>query len=242
MLKNYFMPIILLASILFLVMIMIINFYFPNILKIESKWLVVAFSPTLIALMSQGYFNKLKFLGLEIELTNKIISLHSKIDKVDLTELDCEDKDSEQYLKKLSSKEKEDIEILKLELKNNSSYDDGTMVKYFEELINLKYLLILKNGKFICLLDAMYFKGSEKSLFKSFCASLNNMTVKQKFSSNILKPILSENEELISALNKINIENSNFGIIISNKKIFIGLIEKEVIEQKILNSLLNRFV
>ena len=67
------------ASILLLSLFFILQIFAPNILKIDTKWLIVAGCPLLFALIGGGYIKTFKGFGIELETQLKTSIAESEL-------------------------------------------------------------------------------------------------------------------------------------------------------------------
>lgn len=241
-----------LASVLLLSFFLILQISTPEILKIDTKWLIVAGLPLLFALIVGGYIKTFKGFGIELETQLKTSIAESELLTTDtLIELPEDEKQSHQYLARLTNEERNRIERLTFYTRRQNYYSDYVVRQYFEELPNLKYLEVRnKNGTFVCLLPINSLKSrnnshrvidhqfDENRIFE-FIRSIEQDDITTQFTSEVITERVTETDPLIEILPKVRKQRLGVLGVVDNSGKLIGILNKNMVEAKIADEVLN---
>lgn len=235
-----------LFSILLLIIFFIMQVLVPEIMKLETKWIIVALCPLLYVLIVGGYIKTFKGFGIELETQLKTAISESSLLATDyLIELPEDEKRSDQYLDRLTVEEKCKIERLAFYSGRRGYYSFYIVRNYLEKLPNLKYIEVRnKNDKFECLLPInvlrkrnAYNKEINKEIderdLSVFIESLENNDILNKYPDNIISESVLEKQSLIDILPKIRKQRSGILGVVDGSGKLIGILNKNMVESKI---------
>jgi hypothetical protein len=209
-----------------------------TLLKLESKWLIVAGVPILIGLIIGSYIKSFKGFGVELESL-----LELSIGKVNLIASDAidvlngDEKRSFSYLEGLSDVQRRRIQRLTFTVNRPNYYQAGAIYGYLSRLRNLKYLEVQdSNKKFQALIPIRYFKSHgnvEQEKIQEFIQALENNNLIGLLGNNIITDSVSESDPLLDVLKKVR--NSSLGVlpVVSSSRVFIGVVTDRLIEKRI---------
>lgn len=143
-----------LVSLLFLAGLLVLQAVAPDILALDSKWLVVAAIPLLLAILAGGYIKNFKGFGIELEA-----NLHKPIDLSGLSATEAmetvsgDEKQTLSYLQELSERARKRIARLVVIEGRRDYYSAHVLSRYLQELPRLKYIEVRKStGEFRALI------------------------------------------------------------------------------------------
>ena len=236
----------LLASILLLIIFFILQVLVPEIMKLETKWIIVALCPLFYVLIVGGYIKTFKGFGIELETQLKAaISEFSLLATDYLIELPEDEKRSNQYLDRLTIEERNKIERLAFYSGKHGYYSFYIVRHYLENLPNLKFIEVRnKNERFECLLPINVLRKRnaynreinneiDEGDLSEFIEALENNDILNKYPADTISESVLEEQSLIDILPKIRKQRSGImGVVDSSGKL-IGILNKNMVEAKI---------
>ena len=233
-----------LVSLIIFIALLILQGTNASILKLESRWLLLAGVPLLIALIVGGYIHKFKGFGLEIEtrLQNKIRK--SELQALDaLEQVEGQDKGTMSFLYDSPPEELAMKERLTLYSGRGGYYGSYALREYLERLINLKYIEIrYPQGKFRCLIPASFFKREEvfnSDFLDRFIDSLAEGNIFPEIEAEAETDFVKTSEGLIAILPKVRESKHGWLPVLSKDQRLEGVVTKEVIESRIADEVIS---
>jgi uncharacterized integral membrane protein len=230
-------------SIILLLLFLVLQTRDSAILKLDSKWLIVAGVPILIALFAGGYITKFKGFGVELEA-----KLKKTIDKVDLivedvTEEFPEDvKGSIPRLDEITEEERGRVKRLAFIAGKTGYYGPNAVEYYINRLSRLSFFEIRdKQGKFICLLPTDIFKrgdGVEYDKLDMFIDSLERNIVLEEFGSFAVTNKVAPKETLVNVLAKVRYSSYGMLPVVNQEGKMVGIVSAREIEKRIADEVL----
>lgn len=232
-----------LIAVALFIMFLIFQHRESSLLKLDSKWLIVAGVPILIGLIIGNYIKSFKGFGIELETL-----LGLSIGTMDLLASDATEalpgdaKGSVKYLNQLSDAKKEGIQRLAFTSNKPHYYKVHAVMSYLIQLNNLKYVEIQDNNKkFQALIPIDFFKSNgivQQQIIESFIHALEQNTLNDLPGDNLITESVSENEALLDVLKKAR--NSFFGVlpVVSSNRVLIGVVTVNLIEKRITNEVI----
>ena len=227
------------VSILLFILILLLKVVNPTILEIDSKWLILAGVPLLVALLTGGYIQHFKGLGIEIEsaLARPMEDLPiSRYQFLSLTGRD--EKRTIQYLDSLSDQEKNDIQVLQFiegPATTGPDYSTYAILDYRTQLRRLKYLEIRdQNKKFLCLLPVSILgrglhrgeRDGDWEKANRFITSLLTNTVRDNYSHRAITSHIPSDITLLEAYRQIKRTGNKIAAIINPENDVIGVVSE----------------
>jgi hypothetical protein len=252
------------ASIVLLFIFILLQGGKPNLLSLESRWLIVSGIPLLYALIVGGYIKSFKGFGLELESQLKNPVKYSSLLVSDvIDDMPGSPKKSKNSLKNISIKTRKKIERLTFNCGKKGYYVESVIKDYLIALPNIKYFeFVLKNGQFFCLLPISIFKKSREIIDNNFNDQLEDRydeQVNEQFYSSAIIDLIDaiNNDELLtffgveaitakvietqSVIDILPIVRSSkhgvVGVINENERL-VGIIDKHTLESKIADEVL----
>jgi CBS domain-containing protein len=232
------------ASLIIFIALLILQRINASILELESRWLILAGAPILVALIVGGYIHKFKGFGLEIETR-----LQNRIRKNELHSLDAleqvegQDKGTLSFLYDTPQEELAKKERLILFSGRKEYYGSFALKEYLEHLINLKYIEVrYPQGKFRCLIPAAVFKTEEafnSSLLDRFIESLAGGNIYQDIEAEAETDFVKTSESLIAILPKVRESKHGWLPVLSKDRRLEGVVTKEAIESRIADEVMS---
>lgn len=228
-------------SIVFFCILFMIKNYIPDALNIDAKWLILACSPVLIALIISGYIKSFKTHGVEFEfqLSNEVGKTPNLYRNINYLSIPMIVKGSRQTIEDFTDKAKQKIQILTFYL--GKHYDIGDIDKYLSDLPSIKYFLVLeRNGNFSCLV--------EYSKLKKMNTNTNNIIEKLTnyihdpqsiffYSYCSIEVNIKNTDTIIFAYNIFNEHNINVIPVTDSNNKFLGIIKKTDLYKTISDSI-----
>jgi len=208
------------------------------LLALEAKWLIIVGIPILLGLITGGYIHKFKGFGIELETL-----LENPIGEINLIATDVlrgipgDEKKSLEYLRKLSKKEKAEIQRLSFVSQKPNYYKNNVIVRYIEQLHKLEYIEVKKDdGTFVSLLPVKaLMEGDQPSRNKIgvFIEALEQDRLKEKFPNDAIMDSVKIDDSIIDILPKIRSSRQGVLPVVSEKGILAGVITTQAIEKRI---------
>lgn len=225
-------------SVLILTLFFIFQHRGSQLLKLESKWLLVAGIPILIGLIVGNYVKTFKGFGIELEAL-----LQVSIGKIELKADEAasivvgEEKRSIAYLNTLSEPQIRKIQRLTFTANKPNYYDAWAVTQYLVKLKQLKYVEVVDSQKrFQSLLSIQHLKSErnpDESKVRNFISALETNTLDNSFGNHLIANFVRGNEPLLDVLKKIRNNTSNELPVVSPDGLLIGVVTERLIEKKI---------
>ncbi len=214
-----------------------------EILKLESRWLIVSGVPLLAALLVGGYIKSFKGFGVELEAgLNKPIGNLALNATEAMEKFYSDEKKSIYYLNQLSERDKRAISRLVLVEGKTNYYNSHVLIEYFSQLKGLKYIEIRnKKGKFVALIPIKEIKQEPpfiNDVINELINALENNEIIPHYASSVITSYISEDTDLIEALKIMRKKRTHKLVVLDDNNIFVGLILSRSIEKKIVDAVL----
>lgn len=227
------------CSILLLTLFFYLQNINSNLLKLESKWIAISILPLLVVLIMEGYINKIRGFGFELEtlLTNPIGESSLSATEA-IAYLPDFEKRTLNELMELPNERRNKIKRLSFILGKKDYYSPEVIKKYQQVLPNLTFIEIKEeDGKFIYLMPMWPINRKEYFLdepaFEIFVRALENRKIPEQYKKVIVSDFVTEEETLIEVLPKVRMSKYEFLPVVSSQKRLLGIITTEAIEKKI---------
>lgn len=227
----------LLMSLALLIIFFYLQYYELKVLSLESRWLVVASIPLLVALLAGGYIKKFKGFGIELEalLQNPIGRVNLVATDV-LERLSAQDKGTYRQLEKLSIEKRTQIKRLSFTIRKRDYYGADAIRAYLDGLSNLEYFEVKKvDGRFLYLIPVEIFKDMPDmhQRLERFITAMEENSIGEMFGEDAIDESVGEEESLLSIVPKIRA--SKFGVlpVVSESGRLIGIVNTRLIEKRI---------
>jgi len=231
------------TSIVFLVTFLVFQYNQSEVLKLESRWLLVAGVPLLAALIVGGYIKSFKGFGVELEA-----SLSKTVTNIDLAateameEVSGDEKRSITYLHRLNAREKRQISRLVLIQGRQDYYRPYALGKYLHELRGLKYFEIRKeDGKFVALIPVSEFRSDREindNLLGKLIHVLEQSQVLQSYSRLVITSHITEETGLIESLKIMRKQKIQQLVVLDENGVFLGVLLSKAVEKRIIDDVL----
>ncbi len=244
MLKKY-EPIIygLIISLVILLILFLLQHYGASLLNLETRWLVVAGVPILIALIIGGYIYKFKGFGIELETRLQSPIGTSILQATDALEpMIGIEKGDEHDLHDLSQESRMSIQRLSFELGRRDYYVPGVVHQYVSYLPNLRYIEICdQNGSFQYLFPISVLKITQTregptinhDAVHRFIRSVSEGTIYVDFAKEAEGEYVDINDQLLAILPRVRTSKYGWLPVLTSHKRLVGVITKSAIEERI---------
>lgn len=232
-----------LVSIVLLATFLLFQYNESNVLKLESRWLLVAGVPLLAALIVGGYIKSFKGFGVELEA-----SLSKPVTNVELSateamdEIIGDEKRSIDYLHRLSSKDRRNISRLVLVQGRVDYYRSYVLETYLHELKGLKYIEIRnQEGQFVALIPTSEFKNGIEingNLLGEFIHALEQSQILLRYSRSVITTHITEDTGLIEALKIMRRLKIQQLVVLDEGNLFQGVLMARSVEKRIVDNVL----
>ncbi len=231
------------VSILLLATFLLFQYNDLNVLKLESRWLLVAGIPLLAALIVGGYIKSFKGFGVELEA-----SLSKPVTNIEMTATEAmeevvgDDKRGIEYLNRMSAKERKSISRLVLTQGLAGYYDHYVLFEYFNALSNLKYIEIRNDeNRFIALLPISEFKlrnQINQESISELISVLEQSRVLQRYSRSAITTFITQDTGLVEALKIMRRARIQKIVVLDENSKFQGILMASSVERRIADSVL----
>jgi hypothetical protein len=236
--KTNYWAIGIITSALLLAIFLLLQEINSKILALDIKWIVVASIPLIIALLKSNIIQKFKGFGIELETR-----LQEPIGKINLTAVDAlsdlpgDEKQSMEYLHKMSSTRRLQIQRLTLKEGRVGYYKAEAVREYIHSLPNLMYIEVVSSeGKFIALIPIELFRYQEdidNLRIGQLIGALSEKETKEVFGPLLITDTISEKENLIEALTIVRRSIYKLLPVLSGNGYLLGIITVGMIESRI---------
>ncbi|MCP5067886.1 MAG: hypothetical protein GY946_15100 [bacterium] len=178
-------------------------------LDLDSRWLLVAGVPLLVALIAGGFIRGLKGFGIEIEIGLEEPVPEGAMEKVGDLTVDAADlaEDAEGVMKGsfhrvdvLSEAERQEIRRLGFVMAPSAFYDPGILSDYLSSLPKLRYLEVKdSNGQLQFVIDRV---GLPHERTQEFVQALQKGTVGRVFEPWVIRDLLAPTDKLRTVVEK----------------------------------------
>jgi hypothetical protein len=210
---------------------------------LDLIWLIVAGIPLSLALILGGYLRKSPALGIRLETSlQNPLGRVGMISREGIDELPASQKESSEYLRNLQDNRKRGIQRISLVTGRPDYYRAEVIKEYLEKLPNLKFIEVRDlNGKFQCLLPAKvlgYKSHFDNEAIDRLLLGLEQQKVRDLFPYDAIFRSMREDECLLESLSKFGASDSSFLPLLSKEGNFLGTIERETLERRVLDQLI----
>jgi len=226
-----------LISIVLLVVFLYLQYLEARILSLETRWLLVAGAPLLVALLAGGYIKKFKGFGIELEgLLRNPIGRVSLIATDVLEGLPVHEKGTYRQLERLSDERRAKVKRLSFISGKRHYYGSDAIREYLAGLPYLEYFEVKKaDGHFLYLIPVEIFKsgGDIYEGLERFIRAIEENSIAEVFGEDAIGESVREDESVVSVVPKIR--ESRFGVlpVVSGSGRLIGIVNTHVIESRI---------
>lgn len=245
-------------SVALLIALVWLNFYFANILTLESKWLIVASTPILIALIASGYISRFEGFGVAIETTLKTpVAMFDLKSSEILSCLDGGDKEDVSRMRLLPNERKAKIERLSFINGKIGYYGDWAILEYLNSLWAIQYLEVKEeSGEFVCLIPKSVFINENedediphpnnnrskynKAKIRNFIESIQNRTILNEFKDSCITFIVDQDDSLLEVLQQLRRKKLEVAVVLSEDNKYRGIVRVQDIEHRIATEVLNK--
>jgi len=232
------------VSISLLIIFLLFQFFNSDMLNLETRWLVVASAPLLVALLAGGYIKSFKGFGVELEasLSKPVVQISLSATEV-MEHVKGSEKRSMNFLRNMSLSDRRKVSRLSLLQGKDDYYNEYVLKGYLHELIGLKYIEVKdQSGKFVALIPIAAFKRGKEvksSLVHEFIAALENNEILQVYSSLAITDNVYENTDIIQTLLFMRKKNIKNVAVVDSNDTFVGLLPYTVIEKIIVDNVIS---
>lgn len=227
-----------------LMILLLFQYNDSNILKLESRWLLVSGVPLLAALIVRGYIKSFKGFGVELEA-----SLNKPVTNIELLATEAMDviigdeKRNIDHLRELTSKDRKNISRLVLVQGRFDYYDPYVLHTYLRELKSLKYIEVRnQQGQFVALLPISEFKhGFEfnNNLLGEFINVLEQSLIFQRYSRSVTTVHVTEDTGIIESLKVMRRHKIQQVVVLDENRVFQGVLTAKSVEKRIVENVLH---
>lgn len=223
-------------------------------LKLDSKWIIVAFLPILLGLMYKGVIESINFGVLKVKLRVKDINDFQEIAAIEISRLPDGIKGPTDNLNRLTEEQKDSIKRLKF-ISGNPNYNSDDIKKYLASLKIEYFEIIDGTGQFISVIPLIdngrinqeRGENMDELLIQYLLKRINNVIQMDPFRE--ISESINWNESLIEAYGKfasstqiehINNDKSNqFLPVLNKQKKMIGIIRRFHLTENIAKQIYN---
>jgi len=226
-----------------LIMFLLFQYNQSDVLKLESRWLIVAGVPLLAALIVGGYIKSFKGFGVELEasLSKPVANLALSATEA-MEQIHGDEKRSISYLNQLRAGQRRKISRLVLIQGRIDYYRPDALKQYLHVLRGLKYIEIRnQSGKFVALIPISEFKHDSHindDLLGEFIHTLEQSQVLQRYANSVITVHISEDVGLIESLKLMRQKRTNKLVVVDEDGAFIGLLLSRSVEKRIIDDVL----
>lgn len=217
---------------------------------LDAKWIVFASLPLLISLIIGGIISKIKFGEIEISTSIKkpIESDRRLVDFIEI--IQAQRKGSRDILNRLRIVENK--KVIEFEY-GNQNYHESDILRYFDKLTSLEFILVTKNSEFLYLIDLglikdKYYKGVSLDMdlfalefWREFANSIASKTLEEFIPDILINKYVDRNDSILHVVKKFYKSQENVFPVLDEMHRMKGIVRKSKIEQGIINELIRKY-
>jgi len=212
-------------------------------LDLDTKWVVIASIPLLVAILRSNIIRRFQGFGIELETRLEVPVGHISLVATDAIELlPGQGKESLEKLYSLDTAKRREIRRLNLIQGRVATYAVGALQEYIEKLPELKFLEVRDEAeRFIALLPVSQFRvqGSvDTDQLDNLIRSIENRSVLDVFRSSAITESVRADESFLTVLPKVR--ESKFGSlpVTSSNGQLLGIVTTEIVEKRIADAVI----
>jgi hypothetical protein len=233
----------LILTFLLLIAFLLIQHFFPSILQLDVKWIVVAVIPLIVSLILGGYIRVIRGFGFELEtrIEEPIVTIDLEA-RMALTSLPPVEKQRFRALERMSQNQKSRITRLRFLSGRRSYYSAMVVDQYMWQLPNLEYFEVLNpNGTFVCLIPIHMFKLNEEIMreeIDNFIIALEENLVLDEYRQDAITLSVRTDQRIIDVLETLRAHGTEIAVVLDAKRSALGIIKTIDIERRIADEVL----
>lgn len=213
----------------------------PEILELESRWLIVSGAPLLIALFVGGYVTSFKGFGVELEAKLKRpveeMELGATTSAEAARETENVEKGGISALVGMAEAERRRIKRLSFIEGRKGYYGPRAIRAYLQHLNQIEFIEIKdKRGKFIALIPAAYLEEENRVL--KLIESIEDSDVVSQFQEVAITEVIREDLNLVDALKAMRKERLKRIVVVDFSQRFVGVLSRRDAEKRIIEDVL----
>ena len=227
------------ASVIILAVLLALQQSGSSFLSLESRWLLLAGVPILVALIVGGYVYKFKGFGIELETRLRNPLGTSTLQAIDALEpAPGAEKESLSILDNTPTDELARIKRLTMVLGRGGYYDPNAVKEYINRLVSLQFIEIRNpKGAFRCLIPisvirrdhGLYLEGAIERLVNS----VGKSTVLSEFATEAVTDHVNVTDRLIAVLPKVRESKYGWLPVLTAHRVLAGIITRSSVESRI---------
>lgn len=231
------------ATFLLLALFMYLQRNNSTFLELDTKWLIVASIPLIVAILRSNIIKRFQGLGIELEtrLEDPIgrISVSATGALVSVPE---SEKASLNHLSSLDLTRRSETRRLTFVQGRRGRYGVNAIGEYLRELPNLEYLEVRDaKGKFVALLPIEMFRKQgvvDEEQLNKLVDAIENQSVVDDFGANALTESVKDDESLLTVLPKVR--ESKYGSlpVTSSNGQLLGIVTTDIVEKLIADAVI----
>ncbi len=234
----------LIASFILLAIFGLSEFCDNRFLNLEPKWMIISFTPLIIAIIVSGYIKSFKGFGIEIETRfGEPLDSYTIDIMGDVIVQMVSEKSSFNFLYSIGQEKREHIKVLSFVNKKRGYYSESHIQQYLKILLNIEYFLIINSrGNYIYTLNAKYFRNlDDENGIKLLIQSIEDGKLIDVLAPHLIQTVLIGSTKIIDALDQLHKRNTAFAVVISTSNKFIGLVSRASLEDRIVKDAITIF-
>lgn len=226
------------VSLAIFVILLILQGINAAILDLETRWLLVAGIPILIALIIGGYIYRFKGFGIELETRLQSPMGTSILQTTDaLEQAPGLDKEAVGLLDSLTQEQLSRLQRLSFVSGRKNYYDPYAVREYIQRLYNLQFIEIRdKNGAFQFLIPITVFReehGIKIEALDRLVESVSNATIDSDFAVEAEGEYVRTTDKLLEILPEIRDSKYGWLPVLTPNRRLAGVITKSSVEARI---------
>lgn len=225
------------------IFLFIVKIFCPTLLDIDTKWLIIACLPILIALIVGEYIKKFSGFGVDIEMTAKEPLMHNpRVIEALHTTLALEKREIER-LGDIPTNMRSSYDVLVFRISRVEYYEPYAVQKYLENLPEIKFFeLVDMDNKFLSLTKINRNEIFDNiSIIEDFLRYLDRVSIGEIPKDTTTEAVYRD-ETIIKTLQTIRLSKKDFIAVIDEKKNLIGVVYEHKLEKCLANVVLRNLV
>jgi hypothetical protein len=222
-----------------------------KLLGLDTKWVIVAAIPLIIAILRSNIIRRFKGFGFELETRLEDPLGHVNLETTDVVKFSlATGKETLRDLYAQDQAKRQKIERLTFVQGRKDYYGKDAIIEYLQELPGLSFLEVTEeDGSFVALLPIRLFRNPDQYVDKdqvvidevqvdNLIKAIENGSVSHVFRSDAITESVRDNESLLTVLPKVQASKFQILPVIAGSSRLIGTVTTQIVEKSIANAVL----
>jgi hypothetical protein len=239
------------ATVVLLAVFMYLQGLDSKFLSLDTKWVIVAAIPLIIAILRSNIIRSFKGFGFELETRLEDPLRNVNLEATDVLKFSpATGKGTLRDLYAQSQAKRQKVERLTFILGRKEYYGKDAIIEYLQELPGLSFLEITEeDGRFVALLPIRLFRNPDQFVYKeqveiyenqvdNLVKAIENRSVGSVFRSDAITESVRDKDSLLIVLPKVQASKFQILPVIGGSGQLVGTVTTEIVEKSIAHAVI----